>query len=374
MRLILHIGTHKTGTSSLQEFLRNNEEVLARKGIYYARISKTKNANRLAKWVIFKQRKKVKSFIEDHMQRAREINAHTLLISAESFFAMVKNFIQFKDNEISDYWESETEAVNFFRDVLPAESAIKIVAYLRRQDRFIESYYSQAIKTHSVDLSIDEFRIFMNEALDYWRHMKVWNAVFPDCRVYTYDSVLPNITQHFCRNVLELQNIDQFKLPELRMNVRISRDLIEYKRTLKHQEKTPIDRYMNSIAFTQLSRVLPNNGEYRDFFTPDARTALLKDMKESNELLRVKYGMSPFPALSDDEKNNFTPYPGLSAQKAEKIAKLHRRMTRSTGYQVDRLGLLAARIIRKRLSFVAWIILPARILLGRQKYRWLNAR
>ncbi len=374
MRLILHIGTHKTGTSSLQQFLRNNEDILAEKGIYYARIAGTKNANRLAKWVIFKQRKKVESFFEEHMKRACSANAHTVLISAESFYAMTKNFLQFKDNQVADYWASETEAVNFLRSVLPAETKIKIVTYFRRQDRFIESYYSQAIKTHSVTSSIDEFRYFMNEALNYWCHMKIWNAVFPGCCAYTYESVSSNITEQFCREILGLQNVNQFESPDLRMNVRISRDLIEYKRMLNRQEKSPIERYMNSIAFTQLSRTLPDDGKYTDYFTPVAREALLQELEENNGLLRVYFSMPAFPALSNEERNDRAPYPGLSAGKAEEIARLHRRMTRSTGYQIDRLGLLAARFIRKRLTFMAWIISPARSLLGRQKIQWLNAR
>ena len=36
MQLILHIGTHKTGTSAVQECLHRNERRLAERGIYYA--------------------------------------------------------------------------------------------------------------------------------------------------------------------------------------------------------------------------------------------------------------------------------------------------------------------------------------------------
>ena len=35
MELIIHIGTHKTGTSSLQTFLATNRSVLIKHGIYY---------------------------------------------------------------------------------------------------------------------------------------------------------------------------------------------------------------------------------------------------------------------------------------------------------------------------------------------------
>jgi hypothetical protein len=35
MKLILHIGTHKTGTTSLQAWLANNREALAANGVSY---------------------------------------------------------------------------------------------------------------------------------------------------------------------------------------------------------------------------------------------------------------------------------------------------------------------------------------------------
>ena len=51
MQLILHIGTHRTGTSALQVCLQRNEQILARKGIHYARIRPYKHSNGLAKLV-----------------------------------------------------------------------------------------------------------------------------------------------------------------------------------------------------------------------------------------------------------------------------------------------------------------------------------
>jgi hypothetical protein len=36
MKLILHIGTHKTGTTALQQFLYANRQPLAAGGFYYA--------------------------------------------------------------------------------------------------------------------------------------------------------------------------------------------------------------------------------------------------------------------------------------------------------------------------------------------------
>ena len=36
MKLLLHIGTHKTGTTALQQFLYANRELLAACGFHYA--------------------------------------------------------------------------------------------------------------------------------------------------------------------------------------------------------------------------------------------------------------------------------------------------------------------------------------------------
>ncbi len=48
MKLILHIGTHKTGTTALQQFLYANREPLVGHGFHYATPPHVQEANLIA--------------------------------------------------------------------------------------------------------------------------------------------------------------------------------------------------------------------------------------------------------------------------------------------------------------------------------------
>lgn len=369
MRLILHIGTHKTGTSALQECLRRNKRTLADKGIYYVHLARSTHCNGLARLVAKKRRAEVTAFLERHIDKARMISADTLIISAESFYAMTMFFHKFNGRE-NNYWNSESEAIELLHSALPSDMRTRLVVFFRRQDYFLESIYQQVIKsTRSISMRIDEFRVFLGEALDYWRNMQMWSAFFPDCVVYTHEEASSNISEFFIRKVLEIENAQEFEELDLRANVRLNRDVLEYKRILNGMELSAVDRRMNKLACTELARTLADDRRYQDYLAPDDRAALLREMGRGNALLSEKFGMTPFPALSDDNLRGWSPYPGLSTEKTSEIAERHARIKRSAGYRIERSALLAREFIQRHLPMLAWIIPLGRSLLPRHRHQ-----
>ena len=365
VRLILHIGTHKTGTSALQECLRRNEGTLAKKGIHYARTARSKNANGLARLVAKSRRAEAQDFVNQHIAKARAIGADRLLISAESFYAMTIFFHRFNGNEYNDYWESESEAIELLKRLLPQDLPRKIIVFFRRQDYFLESIYRQVVKSsRAVSMTIEELRAFMSEALNYQRHMDIWNAAFPDCTVYTYEQASDNISEFFLRNVLQLENMQEFDGLDLRLNMRLSREVLEYKRLLNCMEMSPVDRRMSNLACTKLAQILTDDGRFRDFLAPESRATLLSEMERGNALLTQKFGMEPFPASSTVD---WAPYPGLSAERARELAEHHARIKRSAAYQIEHFALSARQFVRQRLPMLAWIIPLARSLLPQHR-------
>ena len=207
-------------------------------------------------------------------------------------------------------------------------------------------------------MPIDEFRILMSEALEYSRHMATWSAVFPDCAVYTYEEVSNNISEFFLRNVLQVANLEEFKGLEMRAKFRWSRDVLEYKRMLNRIDMSPVESWMNTFACTRLARMLNDDGQHQDHLAPDARVALLGDLEHGNMLLSQKFGMKPFPALSNDDLQGWSPYPGLSLERARELGEHHARIRRRASYRIERWGQLARYFIVKRLQMVAWIVIP----------------
>jgi hypothetical protein len=368
VQLILHIGTHKTGTSALQKCLRRNEQILADKGIYYARIAGSKNSNRLGRLIANSRRAEVRAFVDRNVDKASTLGADVLVISAESLYAMSIFFHKFDGRQYHDYWKSESEAIEFLHSVLPPDMPTKLTVFFRRQDHFLESLYRQVVKSHAVAKPIDEFRLFMSEALDYWRHMEIWSAVFPDCAVYAYEEVSNNISDFFLHNVLHLTNTEEFEGVDLRVNVRLSRDVLEYKRMLNGMDISAVDSRMSDLACTELARTLTDDGRYQDYLAPDARAALLREMERGNAVLSETFGMKPFPTLSEDSLKGWAPYPGLSAERARELAERHARIRRGTGYRIERSALLARQFIQQRLPMLAWIIPLGRTLLPRHRH------
>ena len=139
--LYIHIGTHKTGTTSIQCFLNNNRNKLKRLGFSYPNLAKGNaiNAYYFARRsvVSFDSKKKDIVVLDKNM-----INDGLDKIKSE--FKQVDNIILSNENlweharpEWEDFWRMLKERAD--RDGY----AIKIIVYLRRQDLYAESMYLQ---------------------------------------------------------------------------------------------------------------------------------------------------------------------------------------------------------------------------------------
>jgi hypothetical protein len=314
-----------------------------------------KNCNGLARTVAKSRGPEVKAFIRRHVDKALALGAHTLVISAESFYAMTMFFHKFNGRQ-KDYWNSEFASVEFLHRALPQEVTAKPVVFFRRQDRFLESIYGEVVKSRGVGTSIDEFGIFFREALDYRRHMEIWSGLFPGCAVYTYEQASNGMPDFFLRNVLGLPDTNAFAGLDERMNVRLSRDVLEYKRMLNATEMSAVDRYLSDLACTELANSLPEEGVYKDYLAPQARMALMEEMAAGNAGLSEIFAMKPFPNLMEDGSKDRAPYPGLSPERAEILAERYARIRWSARYRIGRLALLGRQFIQQRLPKLSWII------------------
>lgn len=123
--LVVHIGTHKTGTSALQQVLARTVDKLAACGVNYVAAGRD---NRIAHhplaWAL-RGRRKMGFEVWDAAHAEIASNAAPIqLISSEAF------------------WYEDPVDV---KRQLGYKGEIKIVAYLRRQDAFLQSLYKQAV-------------------------------------------------------------------------------------------------------------------------------------------------------------------------------------------------------------------------------------
>jgi len=141
----LHIGFEKTGTTSIQQFLHRNRGELAKKGFYHPVSLDTPNNTFLY----------VAAADEDRINDAHKIVRRGL--SAEAFRAKVALDLSAElkgrggtlvlSNEHMHSEVRSPAAVTRLKDLLrPHCKEIKILAYVRRQDRVAVSQYSTALK------------------------------------------------------------------------------------------------------------------------------------------------------------------------------------------------------------------------------------
>ena len=139
-RLIVHVGTHKTGTTSIQHALHANYERLRDDGILYPKAGRAVKNDRvrhlhhpLIMSLISDDEKIALSIIDDLRTEINEAAPTTVIISSEILSR--------------EYLSSQV-----FRDIqrLFPEASRTWLVYLRRQDRLVISQYAEGIKVGMV--------------------------------------------------------------------------------------------------------------------------------------------------------------------------------------------------------------------------------
>lgn len=154
--LILHIGTHKTGTTSLQATLARAGDALLAHGIRYVEAGREGRLshNPLA-WAIRGRRNTDISLWQDVREELADSRA-THVLSSEGFW--------FEDPAV-------------IRAQLPDATEARVVVYLRRQDQYLQSLYKQTVSSgRKVDF--DTWMGEMGYRGDYLTVLRKWAAAF----------------------------------------------------------------------------------------------------------------------------------------------------------------------------------------------------
>ena len=189
-KLYLHIGSHKTGTTSIQHNLAHNTEALAEHGLSYfyeSRVPDKNQAPDLHSWLKFVDGERIAPFgmTVRHPERLVERLLATkgdVVISAENF-----SFF-FGEQQIRDLYSHLTLVF----------SEIDVICYVRRQDRHVISHHQEGSKEerraenqlfgHS-GLAIPPWTPDHDLYLDYDRRLSMWADVFgrESLRVRVFD-------------------------------------------------------------------------------------------------------------------------------------------------------------------------------------------
>lgn len=156
-RLILHIGSQKTGTTTLQGFLKTQTEPLAGAGLHFVQSGRTNIAHNSIIQLIRKGQGE--AVAEDILAEISQHRDKTCFISSEMFF--------------------RPDIARYFAKHLPAALRIKskVIVYLRRQDKYAEAMYKQRVKNGRYQGTPEEYASGLAH-LDYGKILSHFGSTF----------------------------------------------------------------------------------------------------------------------------------------------------------------------------------------------------
>ena len=180
LKLFIHIGTHKTGSSAIQSILRQHPALLRKEGLVYL------PAPPVVHPLVRCQTLPHQIIDDGHKQLRHRIGQY----SKKGFSNFVMSWEGFSGNPYSGYNNTKVTAESL-RKITDGIDGIdvSIIVYLRRQDDFIESLYTQSIHDGGAS-TFPEFAAQFSETAFNWEiFLQAFSQNFdkPQIKVRVYD-------------------------------------------------------------------------------------------------------------------------------------------------------------------------------------------
>ncbi|MAF68375.1 MAG: hypothetical protein CMH25_03410 [Micavibrio sp.] len=320
--LILHIGSHKTATTSLQHFCTKNTAALQAEGFYYPSPQNSAYThNYLAANLVFDRMRDTRDYLDKARLYAEKNNLHSVVLSGESFFAMTCFFLDFYDRKRlhDDYFENELFYINAFKDMVADFTEVKIIAYLRPQDSFAGSLYNQLVKaTNGTTLRYQDCLDKIKNCFNYKGHMDLWAKAFgqKNVQVFNFDTCKSDILRHFCDNALNSKCYKHATNKEFLANTRLNRDVLEAKRIFNYVTPDPALAYVSMRVFKALDNNYPDEKGWQIFTPLSFQVNFFSQFDTGNKQMAKAYQHFEIATLKVKEEPTYT---GLTDERRDQI-------------------------------------------------------
>jgi hypothetical protein len=290
----LHIGIHKTGTTFLQNVLSENRDKLIKNGYYYP-VSAIPNSSFPGHHFLpralsqnidkFDKISTKKTNFQTWEKLLEEINDHKIsnkiIISAEDFCLLSSDEIL----KLQEYFSG---------------FSVKIIVYLRRQDEFLLSLYSELVKKgyyKSIEVAFNEY----SDRFNYFKLLDRWKSVFgkENLRIGIYQKGHCLLSDFFKKIDLEI-NLDDLTLRDVQYNQMINGKTLKVIRFLNkiciHNFKIPNDIckiiYMKRLQNSRPQKIIAMIPGYilsDRILSQDIKEYTLEKCRDTNQQVSQEY-------------------------------------------------------------------------------------
>jgi hypothetical protein len=205
--VLLHIGTHKAASTTIQSGLEINRKPLLVNGWLYPKSGYVYRGQHNIAWQIKDDRRYRAAWgtLRDLLEEIETSGAENVILSSEDFENFSADQVEYLNRELSPHH-------------------VAIIVYLRRQDKFLQSFWSQRVKTSGSSLDFESWlasEVFAKEEGepllgDYDELLERWARTFGPERIRVRVLEHSQLEGHVFVDFLKTSGIGddpRFKLP-----------------------------------------------------------------------------------------------------------------------------------------------------------------
>ena len=245
--LFLHIGTHKTGSTAIQNFFFKNRAKLHDYGLLYPELGLEGTGHHKVAWACGTKRHEhdpayIKKFILSLVKLAGNDKINAVLLSSEEFESVVDISCLGK---LSDFFD------------------VRVIVYLRKQDHYLEAAYNQHLRQYDLRFcgSIYQFKDKYDFLLrfNYRRRMAQWENCFGRDSLVVRPYGTRGVLEDVCRDIQNVLQIEpdwvekNLASPE-RDNISLPAEALPY---LAKSNSRPLTPQQHQNVLLKLSELFP---------------------------------------------------------------------------------------------------------------------